>query len=227
MKRICPFLLALFFFTQIVFSADYVPGSGSAFRMTSDKGASAELSIYITDSSFSRLGVEYFFSTGDFIKTQLWQQFHLALSGVRPGDGHSLTLEDGLILSDDMKRPEVMTKDFLNSKNDGVNLEDFFFKKGAEIEKLKVGVEKIEVPAGSLFASHYRRINNGQTVDFWISDKAGAIGLVKLISKGPKTSQNYTIELLSLLKNVKPKINPSEAVPLTDKGRAFLKKSVD
>jgi hypothetical protein len=222
MKGLKAFALILFCCARLAIAGDYVPGSGSTFKMTFNKGAEAQLSIYITESSFTRLGVEYYFSAGDFLKTELWQQFHLALSGARPSEGHALTLEDGLILSDEMKRPEVMSKDFLNSKNDGVNLEDFFFKKGADLEKLKVGVEKIEVPAGSLLATHYRRVNNGQTVDFWISDKAGAIGLVKLVSVGKTDPQNYRIELLSLLKNVKPKIDPREAVPLTEKGKAFL-----
>lgn len=201
-------------------AVDYTPGSGSEFRMTSARGEKAELSIYITDSTFTRLGVEYFFSAGGLIKTQVWQQFHLGLNGQAP-----LSLEDGYILSDEMKNPEMMTPDFLKKRNDGVNLEDFFFNKAGDLEKLKIGEEKIEVPAGALTASHFRKKNNGQTVDFWVSDKAGAIGLVKLVSTGTKESQNYKIELLGLLKNVKPKIRPKDAVPLTDKGKFFLKES--
>lgn len=203
------------------FAAEYTTGSGSEFRMTSKNGDKADLSIYITESSFTRLGVEYFFTSAGnaLLKTQVWQQFHLGLTG------SALTLDEGYILSDDMKKAEIMTPDFLKKRNDGVNLEDFFFRKAADLEKLKVGQEQIEVPAGPLSATHFRKSSNGQTVDFWVSDKAGAIGLVKLVSTGKKESQNYKIELLGLLKNVKPKILPKDAVPLSDKGKLFLKDS--
>ena len=208
----------IFFFFKNAFAVDYVIGSGSEFKMTTNKGESADLSIYITDSSFTKLGVEYFFSAGgSFLKTEVWQQFHLGLGGSR------LTLDDGYILSDDMKRPEIMNKEFIASKSDGVNVEDFFYSKSSDIEKFKIGEEKIEVPAGTLLTTHYKKANNGQIVDFWVSDKAGAIGLVKLISNGRTANQNYRIELMSLLKNVKAKINSTEAVPLTEKGKFFLR----
>lgn len=66
-------------------------------------------------------------------------------------------------------------------------------------------------------------MRDDQTIDFWISDKAGAMGLVKLISQGKKDkNHNYRIELQALIKNVKAKINKKEAVPLSEKGRLFL-----
>jgi hypothetical protein len=205
----------LFLLTINVHAAQYTVGTGSEFKFTPDQGESAALSIYITDSSFTKLGVEYFLSAGSFIKTELWQQFHLGL-------GQSvLTLDDGYILTAEMTKPEIMTKDFIGNHSDGVNVEDFFFSKGSAIEKFKIGIEKVEVPAGSITCTHYKRSNNGQSVDFWISDKAGDIGLVKLISKG-NVNQNYKIELMSLLKNVKAKIDPLQAVPLTEKGKSFL-----
>ena len=46
---------------------------------------------------------------------------------------------------------------------------------------------------------------------------------MKLISKNPKVAQqNYEIELVSLLKNVKATIDPKKTVPLTKKGKAAL-----
>lgn len=118
-----------------------------------------------------------------------------------------------------------MTKAFRENNENGVQVEDFFFSKQADIDKYRIGIESIEVPAGTILSTHYQKKKDEQTVDFWIADKAGAIGLVKLISKGSKDkNHNYTIELMSLLKNVKTKINPKIAVPLTKKGEMFLGK---
>jgi hypothetical protein len=197
---------------------EYIPGTGSEFKFTSENGEKVNLSIYITESSFSRLGVEYFFSTNGLIQTQVWQQFIMGIAD------SGLSLDNGYVLSSDMKVPEIMTKEFRENNDNGVNVQDFFFSQSSEIEKFKIGVEKIEVPAGSITTIRYQKKRGDQTVDFWISDKAGAIGLVKLVSKGkPNSNHNYKIELATLLKNVKAKINPKEAVPLTDKGRMFLK----
>ncbi len=213
----------LFCFIQITcaHAVEYIVGSGSEFKFIGSKGENVSLSIYVSESSFTKLGIEYFFSTSSgLMGMEVWQQFILGINN------KSLSLDEGYILSSDMKRPEIMTRDFMNNNPDGVNVEDFFFSKNADIEKYKIGLEKVEVPAGSIFTTHYRKSKMGQTVDFWISDKAGAIGLVKLISKGSTNKdQDYTIELMSLLKNVKPKINPKEAVQLTDKGRMFLNKT--
>ncbi len=213
------FLILFFAFvsTSIAGTKEYIPGTGSQFKFTSENGEKVNLSIYITESSFSKLGVEYFFSTSGIIQTQVWQQFIMGIAD------SGLSLDNGYVLSSDMKAPEIMTKEFRENNGNGVNVQDFFFSKSSEIEKFKIGTEKVEVPAGSITTTHYQKKRGDQTVDFWISDNAGAIGLVKLISKGkPNTNHNYQIELASLLKNVKPKINPKEAVPLTEKGKMFL-----
>jgi hypothetical protein len=199
---------------------EYVVGSGSEFKFSGSKGENISLSIYITDSSFTKLGVEYFFTTGGLLATEAWQQFHMGLNST------GLSLEAGFIMSSEMSKPEMMNADFRNNNEGGVKVEDFFFSKLSDIEKYKVGTENIEVPAGNIISTHYQKKREEQVVDFWISDKAGAIGLVKLISKGSANPhQNYTLELMSLIKNVKAKINPKEAVPLSDKGRMFLGKS--
>lgn len=196
---------------------EYIVGAGSEFKFTGDNGEKVSLSIYITESSFTKLGVEYFMSSGGFMGVQAWQQFILGISD------NGLNMQEGYVLSAEMKAPEIMTKEFRENNQNGVQVEDFFFTKEADIEKFKIGVEKIEVPAGSITSTHYRKKRADQTVDFWISDKAGAIGLVKLVSAGGKT-QNYKIELQSLITNVKPKIDPKKAVPLTEKGEMFITK---
>lgn len=219
MKRLTLIVSLLLIEISIAGTKEYVVGSGSEFRYTGDKGDKISLSIYISESSFTKLGVEYFFSSqNDLVPVESWQQFTFGIKD------SGLSLDAGFIQSQEMSKPEIMSAEFLHN-NDGIKIDDFFFSKGAEIEKNKIGIEIIEVPAGSILATHYRKSRNDQTVDFWIADKAGAIGLVKLISKGPNNKdQNYTIELMSLLKNVKPKINPLVSVPLTEKGRMFLGK---
>lgn len=198
---------------------EFTVGSGSEFKFNGEKGESINLSIYITESSFTKLGLEYFFSTGGLLGVEVWQQYILGITD------KGLSLEQGYIQSPDMKKAEIMTKEFRENNENGVKVEDFFFAKEVEIEKYKIGIETLEVPAGSILTTHYQKKRAEQTVDFWISDKAGTIGLVKLVSKGLKDkNQNYKIELQSLLKNVKAKINPKEAVPLSDKGKMFLGK---
>ena len=205
-------------YSSILFAVEYEIGSGSQFKLTNKNDDPINISIYFTESSFTKLGIEYFFSTSTLFSVQAWQQYRM---GITP---KGLSLEEGYIQSPEMTKPEIMTKEFLNNNENGVNVEDFFFTKEADIEKFKIGLESIEVPAGAILSNHYQKKRAGQTVDFWISEKAGAIGLVKLISKG-NTSQTYKIELMSLLKNVKAKINPKAAVPLTEKGKMFLGKA--
>lgn len=197
----------------------YVVGSGSDFNLINHNGSKVRLSIYVAESSFSKLGMEYYFVGGDFSRVEVWQRFNLGI-GVK-----SLSLDEGYVLSSEMKKPEIMTRDFMENNKKGVQIDDFMFSDEAELEKFKVGLESVEVPAGKILCSHYRKARGDQTVDFWISDKAGAIGLVKLTSNGANNKDHdFKLELLSLLKNVRPKINPKEAVPLTDKGRMFIGK---
>ena len=111
-------------------------------------------------------------------------------------------------------------------QNKGVQVEDFLFSKREDIEKFFVGNEQVEIPAGSIMTRHYRKTNNGQTVDFWIADKVGPISLVKLESKSKENKNaNYKIELASLLRNVKPTIDPKQAIPLTEETAKVLSKT--
>jgi hypothetical protein len=208
-------LIALSF--QFAFAADtFVKGSGSEFSMKSN-GISSKLNIYITKSSFTKLGIEYYFETSGFIQKKMWQQFILGIHSDGP-----LSIEAAYVKTPELSKPEKLTSEYLNV-NKGVKLEQFFFSNKSQIDKYKVGNENIEVPAGSLQAVHYRKKNNGQVVDFWISDQVKPIGLVKLSSKNEKVmEQNYEIELVSLLVNVKATIDPEKSGPLTEKGKEAL-----
>jgi hypothetical protein len=197
---------------------EYTVGSGSEFTFNQKNADPVHLFIYFTESSFSKLGIEYYFSSSGLMPVEAWQQFHLSITDT------GLSLDQGYVLSKEMSAPEIMTKEFRENNDKGVNVEDFFFSNLSEIEKYKIGTEQIEVPAGKITATHYLKKRDNQIVNFWISDKAGSIGLVKLNSQGD-ANQTYEIVLVSLLKNVKAKINPKIAVPLSDKGRVFLGKS--
>lgn len=194
-------------------------GTGSRYKMVSENGTTADLSIYISESSFTKLGVEYFFSTDGIIKSQMWQQFIFKIV-----DNGPLAIQAGYIKTSEFPKPEALTSEYLNVNN-GVQVNDFIFAKKKELDKFKIKQELVEVPAGEIIATHYRKKRNGQVVDFWITDETKPIGLVKLISKNPKNpDHNYQLELLNLLKNVKPTITPKVAVPLTDKGKSILPK---
>ena len=132
----------------------------------------------------------------------MWQQYQFKMKGNSP-----LEVIDGKILTSKFSKPQKMTNDVF-SLNKGVGVDQFLFSDKSDIEKFKVGQGVIEVPAGKVQATHYRKKRDGQVVDFWISDQVKPIGLVKLISKSSQNpKQNYAIELKSLLVNVKPKIS--------------------
>jgi hypothetical protein len=46
--------------------------------------------------------------------------------------------------------------------------------------KKLVGKESLKVPAGTFKTSHYHDVNEAMTIDFWTSDEAKPMGLVKL-----------------------------------------------
>ncbi len=218
MKIFFPFLF-FFFLPLASFSNEYTVGTGAQYKFFGEQAVAVDLSIYISESSFNKLGIEYFFLAGGFLGVASWQQYILSMST------SGMNLQEGYIQSTDMKHPEKMNKEFLENNQDGVRLEDFLFFQGPQMEKYRLALETVEVPAGKILATHYRKKRDEQVVDFWIAEKVAPIGLVKLISSGIKDkNQNYKIELSSLLKNVKIKINPANATPLSEKGRMFLGK---
>lgn len=44
----------------------------------------------------------------------------------------------------------------------------------------KVGTESVTVPAGTFECEHYRKQENGTTIDYWVSAKVSPYGLVKM-----------------------------------------------
>lgn len=214
------FFIFILLISQSVFALDFKPGTGSQFVMSTE-GQKVDLSIYITERNSDKISVEMHFGAGGIMLTNMWQQFQFKLENNLP-----LVVEAGYIKTKPDKKPEIMTDDFFKQNENGVQMQDFLFSKKAEIEKYYLGDETVELPAGTIVAKHYQKKRGDQVVDFWISSQVGPISLVKLISKSEVNKHNnYTIELASLLRNVKASINPAQAIPLTKDTAEILKKS--
>jgi hypothetical protein len=74
--------------------------------------------------------------------------------------------------------------------------------------KTLVKEETIKVPAGSFKTKHYRdKMQSGATIDYWVSDGALPLGLVKMTGEGvPGSPGPMTMELTALGKDAKPTI---------------------
>lgn len=48
----------------------------------------------------------------------------------------------------------------------------------------KIGTESVTVPAGTFECEHYRKQENGKTIDYWVSAKVSPYGLVKMTGEG-------------------------------------------
>jgi hypothetical protein len=177
------------------------------------------VSIYVAAASERRVNIEYFIeSTKGLIPVRMWQQFELALNSNGP-----LEVVRGFVKTKELKYPEEFQGRYLQGSTGGPQVNDFLFTSTKEIEKNKVADETIAIAAGSTKAMHYRTQSNGATIDYWISYEAKPIGLVKLISQHPSDKkQNYQLELDSLIENVRPHIDPADAKPLSDAGKALL-----
>ena len=211
------FYLLIAFFSQLTFAQNYKSGEGSQFILNLG-GVQADLSIYFADVNEKSVSIEYYITLpNSFIPVKMWQQFELGINKTGP-----LNVLNGYVKTGNMEKAEKLTSDYLHV-NEGVEVNDFLFADKATFEKDKVGVDKIKTPAGNVTANHYRKTRNNQTIDFWISDEAKPLGLVKLNSTNPqKPEQNFQIELVNMIKNVKPTIDPKAAIPLTEKGKTVL-----
>lgn len=218
-------LFSLLFCCQLVWADDfsklYTVGSGQTYYMKSKDSMDATVSIYTTSVDKDSLGIEYYIqSQNSFLKQELWQQFKL-----EKGSSGPLKLSEGYILSDTMKKPERMEAKHLKGA-DGVQMTDFLFGSFEEINKHLLNTEEVMVPAGKVKANRYKISNNGQNVEFWISTDSKPLTLLKLVSTGKKKHHNYSLVLETLVRNVKSKINPEEAVALSKSTRKLLETSL-
>lgn len=176
-------------------------GAGSLFTATL-ANKKLDLFVYITKVENKALFVEFHYSDSKSYKT--WQHYHLKkldekLSLVKVLLKESLESEARLI---EKGKLEI-------NKGEGFPLYEFLFRSPKSIEKNLIGYEVVQLAAGTINARRYRKRKNGQIIDFWINDQVKPITLVKLVSRGTKsTSQNYSLELKSLIKNVSAQIDP-------------------
>lgn len=224
MKKQNKLFLGLLITTQ-VFATDltqtFIPGKGCLYQLEVEgQKIPVDVSIYVAGSAKDRVSIEYFISSREsLIPVEMWQQFEIV-----PKDGKT-NVTKGYVQTKELKNPETLTGDYLKGMQGGVQVNDFLFSNESELNKNKIGIEEVEVPAGKDKATHYRTTSGGQTIDYWISDEAKPIGLVKLTSKhATDDKKNYSLALTSLMKNVKPYIDPSKAVPLSNLGKSFLAK---
>jgi hypothetical protein len=217
------FFLGLLISTNI-FGADlsqsFPAGKGCLYQLeVKGKPIPVDVSIYVASSNADRVIIEYFLSSREgLLPVEMWQQFEIA-----PSTSGS-KINKGFVQTKELKNPETLTEEYLKGL-DGVQVNDFVFSTESQLNKNKIGEETVEEPAGKDKAMHYRTISGENTIDYWISESARPIGLVKLVSKHPtEEKKNYQLVLTSLMKNVKPYIDPAKAVPLTSLGKSFLAK---
>lgn len=212
-----------FFFCANAFAADlssFTPGKGTLYQMeVQGQKIPVDVSIYVAASNSSSVSIEYFISSRQsLLPIEMWQQFEIA-----PSPTGTKVLK-GFVQTKELKNPETLTGEYLGGL-DGVKVNDFLFSNEGDLNKNKIGDEMVQVPAGKDKAAHYRVESGGSTIDYWISPSAKPIGLVKLTSSHPTDDKkNYKLELVSLMKNVKPYIDPAKAVPLSEMGKSFLAK---
>ena len=213
--------MAQFFFWGVVslltcslgLGQTFEKGKGAEYLFIDSNKSKVLLDIYVADSSFTQLSVEYFFRD-TFGLTKMWQRFDMEVTGNGP-----LNIKKGYLQNDSTPKAFIMTDEFLKVNRGGVEVADFVFAKQEQIDGDKIGEEVVETPGGSLFCLHYRKKHHEQTVDFWISDSIKPIGLVKLVSTGKQAAHQYTVELNSLLEKVPAHIDPQQAQILTEKDK--------
>ncbi len=200
-------------------SQSFPAGTGSQFEIKfNDDNSKAHLSIYIAGTRNESVFIEFFMETKELISTQLWQQFEIGIKG------NASEVKAGYIQGSEFKHPEIIPKEMLKEES-GIPLSEFLLKNDKNHGGKFIGEEIVEIAAGSTKSKHYQISKNNQTLDYWISDEAKPLGLVMLTSKNPKKlEQNYSIQLMHLIENKNSKIIPEKAIPLSDKGKAILKK---
>lgn len=217
------FIISLLCSTSIFaqnLSTSFPAGAGSTYKIKMGNDTTPILlSLYVAGTRVDSVHIEYFLETKSLIPVQMWQQFEIGVST------KGAEIRKGYVQTKEMGNAEIMPSQYLKGASGGIQVNDFLFANKEQLNKDKVAEEIVEIAAGSTKATHYRTTNNGQTVDYWISQDAKPMGLVMLVSKSEKNvNQNYSLELTSLMENVKAKIIPEKAQPLSAIGKSLLAK---
>lgn len=197
----------------------YTQGSGAQFAMDL-QGTKTEITMSVAYSTKNKMALEiYMNAQNDFLPLEVWQQFHLS------PNGRKLMVTDGYVLNKLIgEQPQRLTAEYLKGYEGGLKMETFLISSKKDLNKHFIKEETIQVPAGKVKAKKYKVHQNGQTIYYWLSDQAKPFGLVKLISTSKKKDQNYNLELTKLVRNVRRRIEPNQAIPLNKVGRSFLPK---
>jgi len=213
-------IFILLYYSLSTYANDYTVGSGSEYKMVLNKSNTVHLAIYVSQSIFEKLGVEMYMKSNDMLSPEMWQQFIFKMD---VGGNFPLKITEAYFQTSTLKIAERIPYEAMIRKQDGITLDNFFFTKQKEIDKDKIKDETIEVAAGQIKTTHYRKKRDGQTIDFWIAESIKPISLVKLVSTSSKKDENnYTIELTTLISGVRPHINPDKSAPLSKEGADIL-----
>lgn len=187
-------------------------GNGSRYKMHFQGSASdMHVGLIKVDPAVGKVVLEVY-AKADFTEA-MWQQFIVSMKAERP------IIEAGYVQVGS-RSPMILTAEYLaGTESLDVNmflLTEAELRDGKQKDIQRAGQEKITTPAGTVLCSRYKVERPDQKLEFWLSDEARPIGLVRLVSTGKKTEQNYRLELEELLSGLAAKINPAKAVPLTD-----------
>ncbi|MBC86896.1 MAG: hypothetical protein CL677_06915 [Bdellovibrionaceae bacterium] len=192
----------------------YKSGTGAIYTM-SMAGVSVEMGIVIGSITSNSMNVEYSFTQIiDGQPQPLWQQFKMKNI---PSSG--FLVEEGYIQSNSMPKPEKLPKSYMQAYNSSLPMQSFLFGNKGSHQGQFLGNETVKTGAGNTKAQHYVTQSNGQTIHYWISPEAMPTGLVKLVVTG---NQGYEVLLKQLISNSPAKINPSQAIRLSEKTRKWL-----
>jgi hypothetical protein len=195
----------------------YQIGSGGKYQLMVGKDPT-DVQIGFVEQTPSKLVVEISMKSAndkDSLNIKMVQQFQLGVGGGK------IKIQKGIMKIPMISQPQILPPEYLEGF-DGAQVKSFLIGSSSELSGKKVGIEHISTPAGDFTATHYRHIENGQTIDYWIADAAKPLGLVKIESTGKSSSQNYKMEFKGTVTGVTAQINADEAVPLNEAAKAFL-----
>lgn len=194
-------------------AVSWVAGEGSKFSIAMGP-VSGEVAIYVTrvDGPLTSVEMHFAYTSGPASilaasRPEMWMQTEYEKPKV---EGRPVRIVNGYLLSAGMNAPEHFNPMSV-AESDGLGLVQFLHGSRASLDEGLVGEEKVTTEAGTVSALHYRKVKGDQTLDFWISEAAKPLGLVRLVSRGGKSE--FQMELKSLVKNVAPKIDPRKARP--------------
>lgn len=195
----------------------YTVGTGNKYLLTVGQDLS-DVTIFFVESTPQKLTVEIYIESktdNPSLQVKMWQQFQLGLVNGK------VSILKGIMKIPQIGKPQILPNEYLQGY-DGVQMKSFLISSESQLNGKKVTTENVTANGKTFSSTHYRHGENNQQVDFWISDEAKPLGLVKMSSKGGALGMNYTMEYRGSATGVKSGINPAEAEPLNDMAKAFL-----